>query len=154
MLLPLTAALLLSAANGASAAPIETYSAPLALGSWRPTPTEWVNALDVFKHEYPRWEHDSGRKLRDLGEYRFQYYGVSGKGRRLVFLNAFCSEHWDRAPRWRTRLVAVDGGGSCFFRAKVDVATGSIVELTMNQEGALRADPGAKSPAGGSSAGP
>jgi hypothetical protein len=81
-----------------------------------------------------------GRTLRPFREYRFQYYGVREKGRNLLFLNAFCSDYWEQAPEWRTRLVTVEGGGSCFFRAKVDAGSGSIVELTMNREGPTRPD--------------
>jgi hypothetical protein len=141
-----TGAVLLGGSCAASAASLETYSAPLPRGEWMPTFRQYGDALEVFKYEYARWEHKTGRTLRRFSDYRFQYYGVREKGRNLVFLNAFCSEYWEQAPEWRTRFVAVEGGGSCFFRAKVDVASGSIVELTMNREGAVKQDPEPKEP--------
>ncbi len=142
-----TGAVLLGGSCAASAADLETYSAPLPLGKWKPTVGQWGDALEVFKYEYPRWENrKTGRILRPFRDYRFQYYGVREKGRNLVFLNAFCSEYWEQAPEWRTRLVAVKGGGSCFFWAKVDMASESIVGLTMNREGAAKPDPRPKEP--------
>jgi hypothetical protein len=128
-------AALLGAGGVASAAHVETYTAPLPVGAWKPTLRELVNALDVLKHDAGIWEQKTGRELRVFDKYRFQYYGIRAKGRRLVVLNAFCSQHWERAPEWRTRLVAVEGGGSCFFQAKIDAESWAIVDLVVNDEG-------------------
>lgn len=131
-------AVLLGGGVAARAAPYDTFCAPLATGAWKPTHDQWGSALDVFKHDYPGWEDKTGRTLRDFTDYRFQFYGIRAKGQRLVVINAFCSEYWEQASEWRSRLVAVEGGGSCFFQAKVDVKTWSMVGLIVNAQGPAR----------------
>ena len=99
---------------------VEAYTAPLPLGDWKPTTVQLVNALDTVKHDYADWARKTGRSIRDWHVYRFQYYGLREKGRRVVYLNAFCSSSWEDAPEWKRQFVDVDDGGNCFFHAKVD----------------------------------
>jgi len=120
--------------SAAPAAHVGTYTAPMATGDWKPTEDDLVNALDTLKHDASAWERRIGRNLRAFREYRFQYYGLREKGRRIVYLNAFCSAFWDAAPGWRESLVTVMDGGNCFFQAKVAADTLELIALDVNGE--------------------
>lgn len=115
-------------------AEITNYTARLPLGDWQPSVGEIVSALDHLKHDHSLWVGKGTPDLKPWREYRFQYYGIHGNGRRIIFLNAFCSRFWDRAPNWRTEPVIVFDGGSCFFHATFDVVAGKIVSVVINGE--------------------
>lgn len=66
-----------------------------------------------------------------LATYTRQYVGIDRDGRRLVYANAFCD---DAGLEPATELVLVADGGTCFWQAVVDPATGEIVSLTINGE--------------------
>ena len=116
------------------AAPIETYTARLPIGDWQPSVADVVSALDYLKHDYGLWLGKRATDVKPWREYRFQYYGIRKKGRKIVYLNAFCSSYWDEAQDWRTKLVLVMDGGSCFFHAKFDVDSAGIISVVMNGE--------------------
>ena len=62
-------------------------------------------------------ERDQGLRARD---YRHQYVPVvDGRGARLVWVNGFCRA--DSA--WTRRVVSYKGGGVCFYRAQLELAT-------------------------------
>jgi hypothetical protein len=67
-----------------------------------------------------------------LAEYKRQYAGIVENGRRKIYANFFC----DRAKitDWKTRPVAVEDGGDCFFQIKYDVDTGTFSDLYINGE--------------------
>lgn len=66
------------------------------------------------------------------GFYR-QYAGVVIGGRRLIYINAFPK---DFIPKdWRSRLVDVCDGGSGFWGALFDPATGKFSDLATNGVG-------------------
>jgi hypothetical protein len=57
-----------------------------------------------------------------------QYVPIQQAGRRLLYVNAFCE-----APSyWRTQLVIVMDGGTCYWQALYDPATNKYSSLTIN----------------------
>jgi hypothetical protein len=67
--------------------------------------------------------------LERLDEYTRQYVGFERDGRRLVYVNAFCTDTGRDPSR---EIVAVLDGGDCFWQAQVDPATGAVVSLSIN----------------------
>ena len=64
--------------------------------------------------------------------YHRQYVGYTQKGRRLVYLNAFCDREMTTFPEWRNTFVYVNDGGPCFFHVSYDPASRRIVEVAVN----------------------
>lgn len=57
-----------------------------------------------------------------------QYVPIRQAGRKLLYVNAFCE-----APTyWRTQLVIVSDGGTCFWQALFDPETDTYSNLTVN----------------------
>ena len=67
-----------------------------------------------------------------LAEYRRQYAGVVENGRRKIYANFFCNTA--QIKDWKTRPVAVEDGGDCFFQIKYDVEAGTFSNLYINGE--------------------
>lgn len=65
-------------------------------------------------------------------EYSRQYVGYLQDGRRLVFINYFI-ERSDFAY-WKKKLVRVKDGGSNYFEVRVDLASGTCVQVTVHGE--------------------
>jgi hypothetical protein len=62
-------------------------------------------------------------------EYTFQYEGRIVDGRRLVYINAFCTDPPDTAA---TQWVNALDGGTCYFSAFYEPDTGKIVSFQFN----------------------
>jgi hypothetical protein len=67
-------------------------------------------------------------RLDHLEQYFRQYVPVRREGRKLLYVNAFCNPESD----WRTRLVIVFDGKSCFWQALYDPATKKYSHLKIN----------------------
>ena len=65
-----------------------------------------------------------------LAEYRRQYAGIVENGRRKIYANFFCNGA--KITDWKTRPVAVEDGGDCFFQIKYDVDAGTFSDLYIN----------------------
>jgi hypothetical protein len=57
-----------------------------------------------------------------------QYVPIRRKGRKLLYVNAFC----DAPSYWRTKLVIVADGATCYWQALYDPATEMYSHLTIN----------------------
>jgi hypothetical protein len=57
-----------------------------------------------------------------------QYVPIRQKGRKLLYVNAFC----DAPNYWRTQLVIVADGATCYWQALYDPATERYSHLTIN----------------------
>lgn len=68
-------------------------------------------------------------KLRD---YKRQYAGIVEGGRRKIYANFFCDNA--KITDWKTRPVAVEDGGDCFFQIKYDIEAGTFSDLYINGE--------------------
>ena len=98
-------------------------------GSWTPATTD-IAPVKAQLQNYVRQEAKSkGATLPAWGRYTFQYYGQSLHGRRIIFVNAFCSKPPPNAHR---QLVVVLDGGACYFQAYWDSATQSFAGVQFN----------------------
>ncbi len=68
-------------------------------------------------------------QIKPLERYKRQLVAVTNQsGEKEVYLNCFCGS-WDK---WRTQLFAVDGGGSCFFRVKINLSKKRSYDMMVN----------------------
>jgi hypothetical protein len=65
-----------------------------------------------------------------LDDYGRQYFGVSWKGRRLLFINCLTADQ----SAWRARPVFVEDGGESFFHLVYDPESGEFSGLSINGE--------------------
>lgn len=81
-------------------------------------------------------EYNARQKSKDqiinLAEYKRQFVPfVNEKGEKEIWVNCFCSENFDD---WRTRVVAVEDGGKCFFNLRVNLTAKKYGNLNVNGE--------------------
>jgi hypothetical protein len=105
-------------------------------GTWQPTKAD-VDGLEASLWQVSNLRQQngpaSGRSRIDHPEQYFrQYVAVIRKGKKLIYVNAFC--HQDYASYWREQLVAVLDGGACFWQALYDPSIGRFSALTVNGE--------------------
>ena len=125
------ATLVVSLATGATSAGAESDWIRVE-GGWVPGPHVLREIRAGLQPYVERQAHIQRRKLRNWGQYTFQYQGREEKGHRYVFVNALCH----RDPSWNLekRMVLVLDGGSCFFQLKVDPEQRRYYELIINGE--------------------
>jgi chorismate mutase len=102
---------------------------------WFPTEAE-VAALEQNLPSYLQTLADASVEVSEdfvarLSEYKRQYSGFIQNGRRLILVNATCTDDLN----WRTEPVIVDDGGDCFFRVTYDPTTGAFEQFEVNGEG-------------------
>ncbi len=73
-------------------------------------------------------------RTQPLGRYRRQLVPVmNSKGEKEVFVNCFCrNDNSSFGREWRTRLLLIDGGGTCFFSIKINLSQKKAYELMVN----------------------
>ena len=98
----------------------------------------WTPASDAIEELETRLPQYLGmyppaddRPVVDVFAYGRQYYGVTRKGLKLVYLNAF-NRPESFAPRWKTDIVDVQDGGSNYFQVYFDPATKEFIDLHYN----------------------
>jgi hypothetical protein len=96
---------------------------------WRPT----VAQVEAAEKALPAFLHAKGHKDWLRGSFR-QYVGVVVAGRRLIYLNAFPAPTPGTADARdaRTKAYIVCDGGSSFWGAEYDPATGRFQHLDSN----------------------
>ncbi len=124
----LLAALLLGLAAEASAA--EKHWVNVEGGTWVPGPRTVERIKGQIGPFVQAQAVAEGVKLGDLGAYTFQYEGYEENGKKLVFVNAFCSKGDPREVK--KELIMVMNGGTCFFNLSYDVENDELVGLAMN----------------------
>jgi hypothetical protein len=70
------------------------------------------------------------RIAAQLDRYARQYFGVSWKGRRLLYINCLPADH----SAWQVRPVFVEDGGESFFHLVYDPESGEFSGLSVNGE--------------------
>ena len=101
-------------------------------GSWSPQ-IEALKRIDKEIELYVGTKAKAeGRALKEWTAYTFQYQGQEEKGRRIIFINAFCITN----DRWKLskEMVLVEDGGTCFFSLKYDQEKRLFFELSINGE--------------------
>lgn len=110
---------------------------------WSPTPAQ-VEELDKRLPDYLR-QQKQGAHAEHLSKYLRQYVGFTGKGRKLIYLNAFPTEMVDMLCRsgvktgsgdcrnpWRTQGVFVCDGGDDFWGVEYDPESKAFSGLDFN----------------------
>jgi hypothetical protein len=69
-------------------------------------------------------------------EYGRKYMGVSRNGRKIILTDAVCPTFLSgrNGDRWKSGLVKVKGGGSCFFSFEFDPKTKQFSNLIYNAD--------------------
>lgn len=98
-------------------------------GAWQPTRDEVAEAR--YQLEPYVWQQASqqGERLPDWGRYTFQYQGQERDGRKILLVNAFCSEPPASAA---TEMVFVFDGGPCYFTADWDPVGKRFIGIRFN----------------------
>ncbi|MBN1610466.1 MAG: hypothetical protein JW940_27805 [Polyangiaceae bacterium] len=94
---------------------------------WTPAVSDVLELGRTLRGQLRRHDPDVASRL---AEYRFQVVGVVRTGRRLLFVNGFCSQPAD----WHERPVRVKDGGDCYFRLMFEPSSGAISEFSVNGE--------------------
>lgn len=71
-------------------------------------------------------------KVIDLkrGNYKRQYVAVTNdEGEKIVWINCFCQTDGEN---WKTSIIMVHDGGSCYFHLKVNLTKGVYYDFWMN----------------------
>jgi len=67
----------------------------------------------------------------DLKKYKRQYIPfINSKGEKKVYVNCFCISDW--VDYWKTSLVEIDDGGSCFFHITINLDAHKYEQLYTN----------------------
>jgi hypothetical protein len=105
---------------------------PIAGGTWSPSPSQVGVArqsIEAFVKNEAAKQHLT---LVDWAHYTFQYQGHTLRGRKIIYVNAFCEE----PPAYATKeFVVIMDGGTCFFQAFYDLRTRRFVGIAFNGEG-------------------
>jgi hypothetical protein len=97
-------------------------------GSWSPSTTDIAKAEGSISQIASLKGNYASLHIDHPEQYFRQYLAIRQRGRNLLYINAFCE-----APSyWRTQIVIVTDGGSCFWQALYDPATGKYSDLTIN----------------------
>lgn len=83
-------------------------------------------------NEYNIEDKESGQPTIKLDDYRLQLIAITtATQQKEVIVYAFCS---GPLTNWKTKLLQVRDGGSCYFRVKVNLTTGAWSDLLVNGE--------------------
>jgi hypothetical protein len=70
----------------------------------------------------------------DWSDYVRQYTGVEGAGERHLKVGGLCVDQLDGFDSWEKSWVEVSDGGTCFWSATMDLASGEIIQFGFNGE--------------------
>ena len=97
--------------------------------AWQPNQAALSDArvkLQSYAVAQAKLRHD---ELSPWSTYTFQYQGRDLDGRKVIYVNAFCSD----PPEYTAReMVLVLDGGACYFQAYYDIQTKSFVSIGFN----------------------
>ena len=103
-------------------------------GTWQPAPTD-IDSLErnlslVSRLKAENWPADSRITIDHPERYFRQYIAVIQKGKKLIYVSAFC----DQIPvaSWRQEFIQINDGGSCCWQAYYDPAKREFSALRIN----------------------
>jgi hypothetical protein len=103
-------------------------------GTWHPS-DQILSKIKMHLEPYMKTQEKVfGRSLKKWNAYRFQYQGQEEKGRKFVYINAFCDLHNPKDRNLNKDIVLVKDGGSCFFQLKYDPISNKFYEAYVNGE--------------------
>lgn len=103
-------------------------------GTWQPSTADIyrveANLPQVSGLKAENWPGDSDILIDHPEWYFRQYLGVIEKGKKLIYVNAFCYD----APvsSWHEKLVIILDGGTCCWQAFYDPTTNKFTSLRIN----------------------
>ena len=104
---------------------------------WTPTHDQIIELEKRLQGYLEKHQPINDHSVENVFEYGRQYWGLTRKGRKLIYVNAFCNPD-DFTPRldwsfdWRKNIVRVRDGGSCYFQAYYDPIDKTFIELNFN----------------------
>jgi hypothetical protein len=103
-------------------------------GTWWPTKMD-IEGLEaslsqVSSLKAENWPANMPIAIDHPERYYRQYVPVIGKGRKLIYINAFCDDL--PASYWREQLVLISDGGTCCWQALYDPLKGEFSGLRIN----------------------
>ncbi len=103
-------------------------------GTWRPS-GQILSKINMHLEPYMKsQEKVFGRSLKKWNTYRFQYQGQEEKGRKFVYINAFCNLYKPTGINLTRDFVLVHDGGGCFFQLKYDPVADKFFDTFINGE--------------------
>jgi hypothetical protein len=100
-------------------------------GTWNPSTSDIAKAESSISQIATLPENHLSNHIDHPQRDFKQYVPIRQAGRNLLYVNGFC-----KAPSyWRTQLVIVWDGGSCYWQALYDPATDKYSDLTVNGRG-------------------
>jgi hypothetical protein len=107
-----------------------------AAGGWQPTDADIADANSALSQvsdlTAENWKN-SRIRIDHPETYFRQYVPMLRDGKNFLWLNAFCDK--GSLVHWRTEVVSVDDGGTCFWQARFDPATKTYSHLRINGRG-------------------
>lgn len=101
-------------------------------GTWNPS-GKILSTIKIHLEPYMKsQEKVFGSSLQKWDNYRFQYQGQEDKGRKFIYINAFCYFH-KGINLSKTFVFVLDGGG-CFFQLKYDPVADKFFGAFINGE--------------------
>ena len=100
-------------------------------GTWQPDATVVAEARAQLPAYAKQQASSKGLSLRAWSSYTFQYQGSSlpKSGRRVVYINAFCTPPSSYAGQ---KFVRITDGGTCYFEAYYDPASKRFIGIAFH----------------------
>jgi hypothetical protein len=103
-------------------------------GTWQPTKMD-IDGLEASLRQVSslraeNWPANMPIAIDHPEQYFRQYIAVIRKGRKLIYINAFC--HDFPVSCWRQQLVLINDGGSCCWQALYDPVKSEFSALRIN----------------------
>jgi len=90
---------------------------------WTPTITE----IKKLEEKLPKAIRKNKLKKKT---YTRQYFGMTDDmGKKIIYVNGFCSDKKRRLKKWKIDLVNVHDGGDCYFNCYYLIAEKKIIEF-------------------------
>lgn len=103
-------------------------------GTWQPTQMDIegleASLLQVSNLRAENWPGNSPIAIGHPEQYYRQYVAIIRKGRKLVYINAFCDDI--PVSYWRAQLVLINDGGTCCWQALYDPLKREFSGLRIN----------------------
>jgi hypothetical protein len=105
--------------------------------SWEPTVAD-IEGLEANLLQIPALSENARGSIRHIDKpkgYFRQYVAVVQRGKKWIFVNAFCGFGMGNSDGWRKHLEIADDGGECYWQAWYDPATQRFSNLMINGVG-------------------
>jgi len=113
--------------------PTETAGLDISAPYWTPTAGQAFLADTAVLDHLRRMNTTRSRQISDaISDYKRQYVGYTVGGKQWMLVNAMCRQYWESQEIWKSSVVVVLDGGTCFFNARFEMATSTVHSLEIN----------------------